>query len=351
MTRQKLLAAIAGFILTLALAPFSPADLHAKGVFGQSTEKKGQSKKKKDAAAAGRPVMWEEPNSIERRDLLYGPGGRQGAPNSDAKYTYLRDSKGGTQRKIIVKDDLGREWTVKFGIEARPETTASRIVWAVGYHADQDYFVREAQIEGLRPMTVYDVRFERRNDGFKEEGNWDWKKNPFAGTREFDGLKVLMALLKNWDLKADNNKMSYSKSSGQLVYYVSDLGATLGRTGSFLNNFPILNKVFFLGDLPPDHTPFNAKKSKGDPRAFADEKFISGVHHGQVKFHVERTRCQNIFKGVKVEHARWMGGLLGRLSDQQINDACRAGGFNEEETAIYRRTLRERIRELQNLRG
>lgn len=352
MTRQKLLATVASSLIAITLAQFSPKTLYAEGGFNQTTQKKEQGKKKKDGTPnSARPVMWQEPNSIERRDLFYGPGGREGAPDPNAKYTYLRDSKGGTQRKIIVKDDLGREWTVKFGLEVRPETTASRIVWAVGYHADQDYFVREVQIEGIKPRTVYDVRFERRDDGFKEQSGWDWKKNPFAGTRELDGLKVLMALLKNWDLKADNNKASYSKSKDHLVYYVSDLGATLGRTGTFLNNFPVLNKVLFLGDLPADNTPFGAKKSKGDPKAFAEEKFISGVHRGQVKFHVERTRCKEIFKGVSVENARWIGGLLGRLTDNQLNDAFRAGGFNEEETAIYRRTFKERIRQLQSLRG
>ena len=45
-----------------------------------------------------------------------------------------------------------------------------------------------------------------------------------------------------------------------------------------------------------------------------------------------------------------MGELMARLSDNQIADAFRAGGFDETETAIYVRALRDRIRQLQNLR-
>jgi len=349
MTRQKLFAIFAGFILTVSLAPFPPGDLHAKGTPTQTAGKKDQSKNKKESAerSAARPVMWQEPADIERRDLFYGPGGREGAPEENALYTYLRESKSGTQKKLIVKDARGREWTVKFGLEARPETAATRIVWAVGYHVDQDYFVRQARIEGGEAIDARDVRFERRDDGFKEEGNWDWKSNPFVGTRELDGLKVLMALLKNWDLKTDNNKTVRprdKRESDQLIYYVSDLGATLGRTGACYNKIP------FFGDVPPDYFHIGVKKTKGDPKAFAKEKFISGVHKGEVKLHAERTRAKHIFKGVKVEHARWMGGLLGRLSDKQLNDAFRAGGFNDEEVAIYRRTMRQRIQELQSVR-
>src|SRR5689334_14733711 len=161
MTRQKLFAVFAGFILTVGFVPISPADLHAKEAATQSTDKKGQSKKKKDGASPdkARPVMWQEPGNIERRDLFYGAGGREGAPEPNARYTYLRDSKGGTQKKIIVKDERGREWTVKFGLEGRPETTASRIVWAVGYHTDQDYFVRQARIIGKETLDARDVRF------------------------------------------------------------------------------------------------------------------------------------------------------------------------------------------------
>ena len=310
-----------------------------------------------DAASAavrqesGQPVLWEEPSDIEQRDLFYGAGGPQGAPDPSGKFTFIRRVTTGTQKKIIVKDDKGREWTVKFGPEAKPETTAARIVWAVGYHADQDYFVAHTRIEGYEEPDVRDVRFERRDDGLKEAGNWSWDTNPFIGTREFEGLKVLVAILKSWDLKTDNNKIAIRETQGgrpaSKVYYVGDLGATLGATGSFLNQVPLLS------DLPPDKPLFGLtkKRGKGNPEAFSKEGFIKEVKDGEVVFNHERKRGKKVVKGVSVENARWMGNLLARLSDKQLADAFRAGGFNDSETAIYVRTMRSRITELQNLQG
>ena len=66
---------------------------------------------------------------------------------------------------------------------------------------------RRAHIEGRGGFNVWDVRFERSDDGYKEEGLWPWAQNPFNGTRELQGLKVLMALINNWDLKTENNKI------------------------------------------------------------------------------------------------------------------------------------------------
>ncbi len=158
-------------------------------------------------------ILWQPPVDIECRDLYYGAGGRAGAPDTSKAFTYVRRSKSGTQKKIIVEDIHGDEWTVKFGREARPETAATRIVWAVGYHVDQDYFVPYARIVGKEDIVARDVRFERRKDGYKEVGNWSWMENPFIGTREFEGLKVVMALLKNWDLKTMNNDILIKKKS------------------------------------------------------------------------------------------------------------------------------------------
>jgi hypothetical protein len=310
-------------------------------------QESGKPNDKKASIIAGQPFLWEEPSDIEQRDLFYGRGGREGAPDPAGKYRFIRRSTTGTQKKIIVTDDRGREWTVKFGPEAKPETTAARIVWAAGYHVDQNYFVEQARIEGYEEPIVRNVRFERRDDGSKEAGNWSWETNPFVGTREFEGLKVLVALLKNWDVKTSNNKIVLQEQPGgpiRRIYFVGDLGATLGATGSFFNKVP------FLSDLPPDPTPgLTTKRGKGNPEAFSKEAFIKEVRDGEVIFNHERKRGEKVVKGVTVENARWMGNLLGRLSDKQLADAFRAGGFNDSETAIYVSTMRDRIGQLQKL--
>jgi hypothetical protein len=288
-------------------------------------------------------VLWQPPAEIECRDLFYGPGGREGAPDPSRPFKYVRRQKSGTQKKIVVEDVDGRKWTVKFGPEARPETAATRIVWAVGYHVDQDYFVPRANIVGEKNIDARDVRFERRDDGYKEVGNWSWEDNPFLGTREFEGLKVLMALLKNWDLtKRNNDIVVRKKESGPQIYYVADLGASLGRTGTFLNGIPLFGNM-------PVNLSFAPNKAKGNPHAFADERFIREVRGGRVYFNVRRSHSRDRINSVSVECARWMGSLLGRLSDKQLTDAFCASGYSSDETAIYVGILRERIIELQRL--
>jgi hypothetical protein len=289
----------------------------------------------------GNAVLWQPPVDIECRDLFYGPGGRENAPDPSKPFTYVRRSKSGTQKKIIVQDVDGVKWTVKFGIEAQPETAATRIVWAVGYHADQDYFVPRARIVGQKYIDARDVRFERHEGKYKEVGNWSWEENPFLGTREFEGLKVLMALLKNWDLNTKNNDVvTPKKNPGPQIYYVADLGATFGRTGTFLNNL--------YGDAPVT-VSFSPGKSKGDPYAFTRERFIKEVSGGRVYFNIRRSHSRHRVNGVSVECARWMGSWLGRLSDKQLADAFCASGYSPAETALYVSILRARIIALQRL--
>ena len=63
--------------------------------------------------------------------------------------TFVKEDLDGSSPKFLVRDQDGQKWKVKLGIEARPETAASRIVWAVGYYANEDYFVRELQVLGM----------------------------------------------------------------------------------------------------------------------------------------------------------------------------------------------------------
>jgi hypothetical protein len=304
-------------------------------------QQKSEIEKKADEANNGPAVLWQEPTDIERRDLYYGIGGQAGAPDPAGKFTFVADkgSPKDSNPKIDVKDDRGREWTVKFGPEVKSETAVSRIVWAAGYHVDQVYFVEKATIEGFNRIETRNMRFEREDDGFKTVGRWNWETNPFDGTRELDGLKTLMALVHNVDLSDLNNRIARLKKNGNGpqpdIYYVNDLGASLGSTGAWYTRFPWLDKA--------------RSESKGVPKDYVKNGFISGVKNGEVDFHITRRFANRILDGVKVEHARWMGNLLGRLSEKQLTDAFRASGFTDSEVTVYVSEIRKRIAQLQNL--
>jgi hypothetical protein len=332
MARRVIVLATAVVLLLLGLGPVRQAHTAQNVAKIQKTAV--------EEVGEGRPIMWEEPVDLELRDLFYGIGGKRGEPDPSASYRFIERNNSGHSEKIVVEDNRDRRWTIKFGPEARPETAATRIVWAVGYHVDQDYFVKRAHIEGRGGFEVWDVRFERDNDGFKTVERWSWQKNAFTGTRELDGLKTLMALLNNFDLKTLNNKIvrpgkKKSSEETKLIYYVNDLGATLGSSGAWYTKGPI------LGEIPTG--------TKGSPEDYARSKFIDNVTDGNVTFHSNRRRAKRAMSGVAVENAQWIGNLLDRLSDTQLSDAFRAGGFDEKETATYVRNIRERIRQLQLL--
>ena len=115
----------------------------------------------------------------------------------------------------------------------------------------------------------------------------------------------------------------------------SALANALGKTGSFFAKLP------FFGNAPAG--------SKGDPNGYSSQPFIDGVKNGQVAFHY-LGKDPKALDGITVENARWMGNLLGRLSDKQLTDAFRAGGFSDAEIAIYVRAVRDRINQLKNLK-
>src|SRR5580698_980146 len=100
------------------------------------------------AKAASEPaVMWKDPGDIATRDLFYGPGGPDHVPKGP--YKFEKEDMDGTNPKFVVKAADGIKWKVKLGLEARPETVASRLLWAVGYHANEDYFLADLQVQGL----------------------------------------------------------------------------------------------------------------------------------------------------------------------------------------------------------
>jgi hypothetical protein len=58
-----------------------------------------------------------------------GPGSKDRLPKGKLKF--IKEDKKGVNTKFDVVDEDGVKWGVKFGNEAKPETAATRLVWAV----------------------------------------------------------------------------------------------------------------------------------------------------------------------------------------------------------------------------
>jgi hypothetical protein len=286
---------------------------------------------KKKGPPTGTPVLWREPGDIASRNLLQGPGGARMRPNL-RRLTFIKEEKGGWSKKYRVRDASGRVWVAKVGKEAQSETASTRLLWAAGYMTEITYLVPRVSIPGKG--VFQNVRFEARPENIEREGAWQWEQNPFVGTRELQGLKVMMVLLNNWDTKDENNVLLAVPASGgttELRYAISDLGATLGDTGKW----PLL---------------WRFTRSRNDPQGFRGDKLIDEIKDdGRVDFEFSGKK-RGIYNDITVEHASWIGRLLARLSDGQLRDAFRAANYSPAQVRTLTRAMRARINELANLR-
>jgi hypothetical protein len=304
----------------------------------------------KEAPGSHPAVLWREPADIASRNLFYGPGGQSHVPQGT--FTFKEEDMAGTSPKFDVTDQDGVAWRVKMGPEARPETVASRLVWAVGYFANEDYFVPMLHVEAMQHLNrgqnlvlpngnVASVRLKRHSKDEKKIGSWSWSKNPFRDTREWNGLRVLMAVINNWDLKDINNSVYLTRNDPiEERYLVSDLGDSFGPTG--------LNLA-----------------QKGKPSVYCSSKMIHRTSGEFVDFNIPsgppafyflnvpemalRFSLVWLGKHIPRKDARWMGDLLARLSEKQIQDAFRAAGYSPQEVDELSKTLAGRIGELEKL--
>jgi len=275
----------------------------------------------------GTPVLWRMPTDITARNLFVGPGGTAMAPDL-RRITFLKEETGGYSKKFKVRDASGREWVAKIGKEAQPETAAVRLLWGIGYLTEVNYLVPRVNIPGKG--TFENVRFEARPEGWKRLQEWKWRRNPFVGTPELQGLKIMMALINNWDLKDSNNQIVYRKDDNELEYIISDLGATFGHAST---------------------TPlfWRFTRSRNSPTNYAKSEFLEKVKRDHVVLHYGG-KNRGLFSNITVQDATWIADLLSQLSDAQIRDAFRAANYTPSQIDLLARTFRARCNELSSLR-
>jgi hypothetical protein len=268
--------------------------------------------------------LWTRPG--RNRDLFWGVGGKRLAPDPAARYTVIEIKRGGFSRGYTVEDAKDREWSAKFPPEAGPEVVASRLFWAVGYHQPPVYYLAEWQADkATSPNPQLPARFrESKPDlhGLDAGDPWSYYRNPFVGTRQMNGLLVLQAMLGNSDLKDDQNVI-YTLTGpfeGARRWYVArDLGQTFGRTG-------VID--------PP----------RGDIEVFEQTPFIKGLDNGYVRFDY-RGRHKTLFERITPADVRWICERLSELTDEQLADAFRAGGYPKVTADRFIRRLEQKIAE------
>jgi hypothetical protein len=303
---------------------------------------------------AGPQLLWVEAHRIRRepptsraRDLRDGPGGADLRPAPP--FHFVEEHHSGSQACVGVRDSRDRLWRVKWGHEARPEAFAARYVWACGYFAETTHFVPAGRIEGAHGLRragsciaedggFTDARFELEDGTVRmlfNEHSWAWDDNPFVGTRELSGLKMLVMLLANWDTK-DRRDVSRGSNTGifehrdrfwghEAHYLITDWGGAMGKWGT---------TVVSRGRWDVDG--FEAQTAK----------FVTGVTDGYVNFAYQGQRTADVARGITVSHARWFHRYASRLTEGPLREALSACGATADEATRFARALVERVRQI-----
>jgi hypothetical protein len=282
------------------------------------------------ATPAQMAELWEEPTDLVKRDLFNGPWPKESAPNPTATYTFVSAKTVGVSPGFTVADEQGMQWSVKLGREVKVEVVTSRILTALGYHQPPVYYLPRWTLKGgPGPSAQPEGRFRPKHAALKDAGEWSWQENPFIGTRPYNGLRVLMMLLNQSDLKNSNNTLyevqgsNVAGSSAQRWYVARDIGTGLGETGRL-----------------------NPKRD--DPDLFEQISFMKGVDNGDVHFNYHG-RHQELADHISPADVRWMCSLLAQLSNERWHDAFRAAGYDTQTANRYIARIKAKIVEGQAL--
>ena len=290
--------------------------------------------------AAQDKLLWKDPGDIAHIDFTHPAGGAKNTPKPP--FSFLSERLTGSSPKVMVRDSADVKWRVKGGLEPKAESFATRFVAALGYYADPTVFVAHGKIEGVTRLkraagfiqpdgSFSNGSFERRHGKLKElTQDWAWNRNPFLHTKEFQGLKVLVMLLSDWDNKdardrwtGSNTGIAERQVNGriQLIYRVKDWGQTLGAWGTH-------------------------QKPKGwDCAAFTaqTQAFLTARAGQYLRFGFTGQHTDDFKNDITVDDVRWLLRYLGKITDAQMQDGLKASGATPEETACFVPQLRERI--------
>jgi len=266
--------------------------------------------------------LWEAPAAISRRDLFYGPWGRDASPDPNTVYTYVAPKKHGTNPGMVVSDPQGRVWHIKQGREAGPEVVVSRVLSAVGYHQPPVYLLPSFSLDkGSKIRATTGGRFRLSTSALKSVGPWSWYENPFVDTTPYRGLLVVLVILNSSDLKNANNtiyELNAPREGARRWFVVKDLGTSLGDIGRF--------------DPKPN-----------DIHLFEQQKFITGSSHGFIAFDYDGVHGDLLHRRITPDDVRWACRLLVQITDAQWSDAFRAGGYQSKPASRYINHIHQKI--------
>jgi hypothetical protein len=290
-------------------------------------------------------ILWHTPPAATDQDWECTFSGCDHAPAPP--FRFVKADAGGTSAKVTIKDGHGRTYSVKFGGKVIAESFGSRFLPAVGYTVEPSYFVGPGRIEGIprlhlvsdfvkRDGSFARARFQLRDSkelAFLPNHAWSLADNPFRGSPQLAGLRVVLMLLSNWDIKDARNGQTASNtgvfrssdaSRPELLYSFFDWGSTLGRWGGL------------VGRTRSDCSGFH----------YQTPEFITGVSGGVVRWGYQSKRTQDVTKGITVADLRWLAPYLNAIKPAEIRIGLKASGATDRQAACWEQALTERIHQI-----
>jgi len=266
--------------------------------------------------------LWLDPGETPR-DLFWGMGGQERAPDPKAVYTMQARDDAGFSASYDVTGPDGLEWSAKIGPEAQTEVVVSRILWGLGYHQPPVYYLPSWNVDlGHGEMKrESEARFRPKLPQLKHlKEYWHWADNQFLGARELRGLLVTLLMLNSTDLKDDNNsiyELSQPWDGATRWFLVRDVGAALGETGKL---YPRRNWL----------------------DGFERHAFLKDVSDHHIRFDYEG-RHPELLTMIEPGDIQWAARRMDRLTDQQWRDAFRAANYNDADAGRYIARIKEKI--------
>jgi hypothetical protein len=158
---------------------------------------------------------------------------------------------------------------------------------------------------------------------------WSWVDNPFVGSHELSGLKILMMLTSNWDAKdsRDGDGESNNSTIGRDWYAVTDWGASMGKSGGYFRR----DRWDWIG--------YRVQTAA----------FVRSAPGGNIVFSFKGKHRQDIATGIRVEDVRWLLTYLSRVTDEGLQAGLLASGASPAVAQEYTSCIRARIGQLQRV--
>ena len=302
--------------------------------------------------------IWREPDGPMETLFEFGPGGPALVPVPP--FSFEQEHFAGSQPCVAVRDARDRRWRVKWGHEVQPETFAVRFAAACGYFAEVTHLVRAGKIEGAPALSsarhcvdangrFADARFEledRHVHMLLNEDSWAWNDNPFVGTPQLTGLKLVVMLLSNWDTK-DRRDVGRGSNTAifevptqqrryEAQYLICDWGGAMGKWGTNV-----------------------LSRGRWDPQGFTEQSqaFIEGVDAPTsggistevVRFGYRGQRTEDVASGIPVAHVRWFARQTMSIAAPVLRTGLVASGATDEEADSFAASLMMRLHQLRAL--